>query len=324
LRQLLENRISQLSVEVEGLFVEARERGRRESADQLNQAVRRLRQSPDIDELGATLVDAAARFSTGAALFRIEAEAVRGERIRGVPEEAAESFRGLEIPLSSAAALAGAVESRDPVTAASTAAEVSGDLVRLAGHRDDGRVSIFPLVVGERVTALVYTWGAVQGSAVELLSQVAASVWSELSKPEVPVVAAPEIEEMTEAPISELVSIAPAPTPAPVPAPAAAGRAWDRLPVEEQQIHLRAQRFARVQAAELRLNEADAVQAGRLQRNLYDILRKQIDTSRATFRQSFFARSTSMVDYLHLELVRTLANDDAELLGKDYPGPMVA
>jgi hypothetical protein len=30
-----------------------------------------------------------------------------------------------------------------------------------------------------------------------------------------------------------------------------------------------------------------------------------------------------MVDYLHLELIRTLANDDAELLGKDYPGPMV-
>jgi hypothetical protein len=29
------------------------------------------------------------------------------------------------------------------------------------------------------------------------------------------------------------------------------------------------------------------------------------------------------VDYLHLELVRTLANDDVELLGQDYPGPMV-
>ena len=30
-----------------------------------------------------------------------------------------------------------------------------------------------------------------------------------------------------------------------------------------------------------------------------------------------------MVDYLHLELMRTLANDDADLLGKEYPGPMV-
>ena len=30
-----------------------------------------------------------------------------------------------------------------------------------------------------------------------------------------------------------------------------------------------------------------------------------------------------MVDYLHLELLRTLANDDADLLGSEYPGPMV-
>jgi hypothetical protein len=30
-----------------------------------------------------------------------------------------------------------------------------------------------------------------------------------------------------------------------------------------------------------------------------------------------------MVDYLHLELVRTLANDDAEVLGPNYPGAMV-
>jgi hypothetical protein len=29
------------------------------------------------------------------------------------------------------------------------------------------------------------------------------------------------------------------------------------------------------------------------------------------------------VDYLHLELVRTLGNDDAELLGQGYPGAMV-
>jgi hypothetical protein len=30
-----------------------------------------------------------------------------------------------------------------------------------------------------------------------------------------------------------------------------------------------------------------------------------------------------MLDYLHLEMVRTLAQDDAELLGAEYPGPLV-
>jgi hypothetical protein len=30
-----------------------------------------------------------------------------------------------------------------------------------------------------------------------------------------------------------------------------------------------------------------------------------------------------MVDYLHLELTRTLANEDPDLLGSTYPGPLV-
>lgn len=311
LRQILETRISQLSVEMEGLFAEARERGRRESADQLNQAVRRIRQAPDVEELGATLLDTSVVFCTGAALFCIEERVARGERIRGLPPEVEEAFRSLQIPLSSAAALGGAVDSRDPVIATSTPGEVSATMVKLAGHRADGRVSIFPVVVREEVRALVYAWGNVQGSALELLSQVGAAVWSELAAPP-----APE-------PDTDLVQIAPMPAAA-APAPVAATpvSAWDRLPAHEQQIHLRAQRFARVQAAELRLHEADIVQTGRSQRNLYDALRKPIDAARETFRQSFFAPCRTMVDYLHLELVHTVANDDLELLGKNYPGPM--
>ena len=314
LRQILETRISQLSAEMEGLFAEARERGRRESADQLNQAVRRIRQAADLEELRAILLDTAAAFATAAAVFRVEGVAAFGERIRGVPEPAAGEFRGLEIPLASAAALSGAVESRDPIIAASTAGEVSGAMAKLAGHRPDARVSIFPVVVGERVPALVYAWGTVQGSAIELLSQVGGAVWSELDLPRVP------------APAPELVQIAPALTAAvaaetPV-AAAPAASAWDSLPPAEQQMHLRAQRFARVQAAEMRLREPEAVQAGRARRNLYDALQKPIDEARAAFRKSFFVPCASMVDYLHLELVHTLANDNGELLGQNYPGPL--
>jgi len=99
--------------------------------------------------------------------------------------------------------------------------------------------------------------------------------------------------------------------------------AWESLAAEEQQIHLRAQRFARVRAAEMRLHEGPVVLAGRSRRNLYEALRGPIDEARGQFRRDFFARCPSMVDYLHLELLRTLANDDGELLGADYPGPMV-
>ena len=44
-RQILENRLSQLAAETETLFAEARERARRDLADQLNQAARRLLQA---------------------------------------------------------------------------------------------------------------------------------------------------------------------------------------------------------------------------------------------------------------------------------------
>jgi hypothetical protein len=111
-----------------------------------------------------------------------------------------------------------------------------------------------------------------------------------------------------------LIAIAPAPAPA---------SAWDALSPEEQAVHLRAQRFARVQVAEMRLRDTAAVDSGRTGRDLYGALRGRIDSARVTFRQSYFVNCSSMVDYLHVELVRTLAHDDADLLGKDYPGPLL-
>jgi hypothetical protein len=212
----------------------------------------------------------------------------------------------IEVTLAEASALSGAVETRDPVTVAATAGEVSAGLVEQLGHEPEGRVTVFPLVVREQVPALLYTWGAVQVSAVELLTQVASAVWGEVSRP-------------AELP---LLRIAPAPEPVPEPT-AEPASSWESLSAEEQGIHLRAQRFARVNVARLRLTEAEAVQAGRTHRNLYTALQQPIDAARDAFRNSFFTPCTSMVDYYHLELVRTLANDDPELLGDEYPGPMV-
>jgi hypothetical protein len=287
-RQLLEDRVEEISSELEVLFEGARDEARREQAEQLNQAVRRMRIAPDAGELRATLADAAARLAGGTMLFRVAGGAATSV--------------GIEVRLADAPALAAAVESQDPVIAAAVAGEVSAPLVELLGHAADTRVAIFPVVAGERVAALVYAWGAVQVAALELLAQVASAVWSAIP-----------------APAPELVAIAAAPKAAPVRAAAA----WEELPPAEQQIHLRAQRFARVKAAEMRLYHADVVQASRARRDLYEALRQPIDDARQAFREKFFAGCPSMVDYLHQELTRTLANDDADLLGSTYPGPLV-
>jgi hypothetical protein len=304
LRRLFESSFSRLSAEAESLVAEAQEHSRRKFADQLNQAVRRVCQSGGLAELARTLVDAAAGFATGAALFRIENDAAQAGQVRGVPDDVAAQFADLEIPLSAAPALAGAVGTRDPVIAAAAPSEVSERLVTLLGHSGETRAFVYPILLRAQVPAVLYAWGKVESPALEILAQVGASAWAELSRP-------------VEAPF---VQIAPATKAA---APEEPPSAWDRLSPQEQQIHLRAQRFARVRVADIRLHEADAVRAGRSRADIYGVLRETIDAGRETFRKTFFVPCPSMVDYLHLELVRTLANNDAELLGKDYPGPMV-
>jgi hypothetical protein len=308
LRRLLETHLEQLSSDAEKLFQEFRERGRRELADQLNQVVRRIRQSPDLDELGIVVADVAASFAGGAAWFRIEGQVARCQAVRGVAAEDAEKWRTLEVSLETAAALKSAAETCEPVVAAAAASEVSPELLALHEISAESRVSLFPVVAGETAVAVVYAWGNVQGPVLEILALVAAGVWTELSKP------AP----------AELVQIAPAPVAeAETPAQPEPAFTWDQLSPDEQQVHLRAQRFARVRVAEMRLQDADDVQSGRTRRNVYERLKPRIDAARNSFRSTYFASCPSMVDYLHLELVRTLANDDAELLGADYPGPMV-
>jgi len=436
LRQILDGQLSQLSREVERLFDEARGRARRDLSDQLNQAVRRFRQAVSPDQVAATLLDAAAAFAAGAAIFRIAGPAAQGERIRGVSNEAGKAFGSLEIPLSSAPALAGAVESRDPVIAVTSGAEVGPELMSLAAHPADGRAFIFPLVVRDRVPRLLYCWGPVQVAALEMLAQVAGAMWDSLAVAQAarlvviepaavagvagvaraeseraasatapapaatPVESAPAAHAPVPAPAEARLAgpapalapesapadpksaepapaLAPAAAPvepgtaepnpaalAPVPAPAATPAestparadlkpaqpapaptsesasgepkpaapppppaepvsAWDGLPAEEQAIHLRALRFARVRVAEMRLDGGAAVEAGRTERDLYRALRPRIDDARETFRRLYLALCPNMADYFHVEMVRTLAHDDPELLGKDYPGPLV-
>lgn len=290
-RRLVEDRVAALTSELDTLFADSREAARREYAEQLNQAVRRLRIAADAEELLGTLEDAATQFAERVMLFRIEGGTARRE--------------DLQIDLAAAPALAAAVQSREPQTSATTATEVSPILVESLAHDDAGRACIFPVETGKSVVALLYTWGAVQGPAVELLAQVAGFLH--------PLPAPPPEPETASA---ELISIAPASAPSPA-------SAWDSLSVEEQKVHLRAQRFARVKVSEMRLYEADLVQTGRTRGDLYAALHKPIEAARESFHKTYFSQCPSMVDYLHLELVRTLANDNPDLLGNDYPGPLV-
>jgi hypothetical protein len=87
-------------------------------------------------------------------------------------------------------------------------------------------------------------------------------------------------------------------------------------------VHLHARRFARVKVAEMQFYRPEACHAGREQKNLYLHLKQDIDSARELFRNQFMT-SPTIVDYLHLELVGALAENDETRLGVDYPGQMV-
>ena len=85
--------------------------------------------------------------------------------------------------------------------------------------------------------------------------------------------------------------------------------------------HSQALRFARVKVAEIQLYQAPQVRSGRAARDLYGALGPHIDAARRAFRDRYLIPLNGVPDYLHLELVKTLAKDDAVLLGPSYPGP---
>ena len=83
-----------------------------------------------------------------------------------------------------------------------------------------------------------------------------------------------------------------------------------------------AQRFAKVKIAEIQLYQAAAVKSGRAARDLYGALKPHIEAARRAFEERFLKSGSRTADYLHFELLRVLANDDATLLGPGYPGPL--
>ncbi|MDQ6665431.1 MAG: hypothetical protein M3Z23_13690 [Acidobacteriota bacterium] len=208
------------------------------------------------------------------------------------------------IDLAGAAAFRSAVESKDPVVAAASASEISKTLFDALGEGASESVYLFPLIVRQAVLGLLFVAGEVLPAPLELLSEAAALRCEALTAVQ------PAVQ-----PRGDLVQLE-------GPAETRKSTAWNQLSPENQALHLRAQRKARVKVAELRLYRADAVRDGRERGELYRALRPEIDAARAEFLRDFIGVSPTMVDYLHLELLRSLTHEDDRLFGPDYPGPL--
>jgi hypothetical protein len=189
------------------------------------------------------------------------------------------------VPLDSASAFRSAAQSKDSFVALRTKGEMSESIARWAGEETGRKFFLFPIVAKDRVVAVLYADATEHNIETNGLELLAT-------------VAGAVIESQTFS-RPTLVSIQP-----------------------DLDLQLKAQRFARNQVAEIRLYKSESVKNGRAGHDLYTSLKAEIDSAREGFRREFLSLP-GMVDYLHQELVRTLANDDVQLLGPDYPGPLL-
>lgn len=92
---------------------------------------------------------------------------------------------------------------------------------------------------------------------------------------------------------------------------------------EERPMHNDARLFARLLVSEIKLYNQQKVNEGRETGDLYDRLREAIDRSREMYEKRVHAPVAQKFDYFHYELVNSLSEGKAELLGSSYPGATV-
>jgi len=317
--QELESRVAS---RVEQDLARAATAAARSLGERLNRIARRLAQAENASGWAAALLDGAVEFAPRAVLFSIAGGRVRYEDHRAAAGFALARTPEFPVPLDRAPAFRNVLDTMDAVISLASAGELSEELSGALDGDAEKRICLLPVITGQRegkrkVSAVLYVESGDEPVDLNFLEVLAA-----LAGPALDALQASGALRPERAPV---IPISPA---APLPAPAAAAAAaapeapeWSALPREEQELHAKAQRFARVRVAEIRLYHAKKVRDGREVRNIYAILKDEIDRSRAQFQHEFL-RVPSMIDYLHLEILRTLANDDASLLGPDYPGPL--
>ena len=290
--------------EFEAACAKAASAARAQILHDLNQASRRLEQYQTEAQWISAILDGASHFAHQVAIFELRDGSLRlrGQRHFAIGED-------LAFPIASAGAFESCIQSKDPVVALRTPAEVS-ETLSTPNSRE--RAHLLPITNGSRVVAVLFATdragngadaSSADSDALELIARLASFV----------------LDRQSNALLHAQITPAAEPTGGPrkLSLPS-----WANLDEKGRELHIRAQRFARVAVAEMQLLRPEACQAGRDQANVYVFLKKEIDRARESFRKQFMT-IPSMVDYLHLELVHTAAEGDEMKLGADYPGQLV-
>ena len=170
---------------------------------------------------------------------------------------------------------------------------------------------MLPLVVKDKVAAVIYAdagtvpGGALDSSGLQTLTRFAA-IWLELAALR-KVGGTSAAEEA--APPQPAVAMA-ASAPASVHTVSSGS--------EEDELHKKARRFAKLLVEEIKLYNQPRVEEGRQHKDLYDRLKVDIEKSRSTYDKRYAESAVASADYFTQELIRILADNDASLMGASF------
>ncbi len=108
-----------------------------------------------------------------------------------------------------------------------------------------------------------------------------------------------------------------------VEAPAMAGLPHPTTPgasisSDDEEVHRKAQRFARLLVDEVKLYNQAKVAEGRKNKDIYDRLKETIEKSRAIYQKRYGNTVAASGNYFQNEIVRSLAEDDLSIMGANF------
>jgi hypothetical protein len=272
-------------------------------SDLLNAAAAAIHESGSQADILRHLLEGEARFAGRVALFVVKGSAISGWQ--GIGFEDNDAIKALSIQTGSG--LVGkAIQVRNP--AAGSAQEFDAGFVKSMKAPADGQCLVLPLVVKDKVAAMIYAdagtvpGGTLDSSGLQALTRFAA-IWLELAALRKAGGSATADEATPSQPAAAVAASAPA--------LAASGS-------EEDELHKKARRFAKLLVEEIKLYNQPKVDEGKQHKDLYDRLKVDIEKSRSTYDKRYAESAVASADYFTQELIRILADNDASLMGASF------
>jgi hypothetical protein len=345
--ELVERVLAELPAPAENVAAAS---GTSSASSGLVQAIASIHAGVTQKEILRALLDAGSLYAARVALFVVKSGSATGWQGRGMGDDDLVKDFPLDI---SAGPTAHAYQNR--IVTPANIAEMDRRFVKQFGGPENEQILILPLVLKDKVAALLYADGGatalLDAPSLEVLV-VSTSSWLE--------VVSLRKQVQTQRDASDSVPIERPPAPAPVqtvssfsdpfaahspkhiakampepeqaaevvevPASAAsasvaaapAADPFAGLSSEDADTHRKAQRFARLLVDEIKLYNQAKVAEGRRNKDLYDRLKEDIEKSRTTFQKRYGNTAAASADYFQREVVRSLAEDDLSVMGANF------